>query len=111
VARLKSIQADIHENFKDHVRARRGDRLKGSEDEIFNGDIFLGKQALALGLIDGIGDMQTVLRDRYGDKVRLNTVTQRRSLLRRRLGVDSRELAGDVIAAIEDWAHWKRFGL
>ncbi len=111
VERLKSIQADIHVNFKDHVRARRGDRLTGEEKDLFNGDIFLGKQALALGLIDGIGDMQTILRERYGDKVRFNSIAQRKSLLRRRLGVDTGAIAGDVIAAIEDWSHWKRFGL
>ena len=111
VTRLKSIQADIHENFKDHVRARRGDRLTGAEEDIFNGDIFLGKEALALGLIDGIGDLQTTLRERYGDKLRLNPIGQRRSLLRRRLGVETRDLAGDLIAAVEDWSHWKRFGL
>ncbi len=111
VTRLKSIQTDIHENFKDHVRARRGDRLTGAEEDIFNGDIFLGKEALALGLIDGIGDLQTTLRERYGDKLRLNPIGQRRSLLRRRLGVETRDLAGDLIAAVEDWSHWKRFGL
>jgi serine protease SohB len=111
VIRLKSIHGDIHENFKDHVRARRGDRLTGSEDEMFNGDIFLGKQAVALGLIDGIGDMQTILRERYGDKLRLNPIGQRQSLLRRRLGVNSHDLAREAIAAIEDWSHWKRFGL
>ncbi|NQU69408.1 MAG: S49 family peptidase [Rhodospirillales bacterium] len=111
VTRLKSIQADIHENFKDHVRARRGDRLTGAEDDIFNGDIFLGKEALALGLIDGIGDLQTTLRERYGDKLRLNPIGQRRSLLRRRLGVETRDLADDLIASVEDWSHWKRFGL
>jgi signal peptide peptidase SppA len=111
VTRLKSIQADIHENFKDHVRARRGDRLTGAEDDIFNGDIFLGREALALGLIDGIGDLQTTLRERYGDKLRLNPVGPPRSLLRRRLGVETRDLAGDLIASVEDWSHWKRFGL
>lgn len=111
VTRLKEIQVDIHDNFKDHVRARRGDRLTGTEDETFNGDIFLGRQALALGLIDGIGDLQTTLRERYGDKVRLNPIGQRRSLLRRRLGVETPDLAGHVIAALEDWSHWKRFGL
>jgi signal peptide peptidase SppA len=111
VVRLKVIQADIHEIFKQHVRARRGDRLTGAEDEIFNGDIFSGKQALALGLIDGLGDMRTVLRQRYGDKVRLRPVVQRRSLLRRRFGLDARAAAGEAIAAVEEWAHWKRFGL
>jgi signal peptide peptidase SppA len=111
VVRLKVIQADIHEIFKQHVRARRGDRLTGAEDEIFNGDIFSGKQALALGLIDGLGDMRTVLRQRYGDKVRLRPVVQRRSLLRRRFGLDARAATGEAIAAVEEWAHWKRFGL
>ena len=55
VERLLEIQRAIHDDFKDHVRDRRGKRLKGEEDDLFNGDIWTGTAALNLGLIDGIG--------------------------------------------------------
>ena len=111
---LEVLQADIHEHFKSHVRARRADKLKGSDEALFNGDIWSGKQALALGLIDGIGDMRSVMREKYGERVKLRTVTERRGLLRRRLGVAAAPtgaLAADIIAALDEWAAWRRFGL
>ncbi len=112
IARLHSIQADMHESFKQMVRTRRGDRLNGPDDELFEGDIWTGSQALALGLIDGLGDTRSVMRTRYGERVRLRQITPRGSRLRRLLG---RRAAGagviEALGALEEWAHWRRFGL
>ncbi len=52
---------DIFAAFKDLVRERRSDRLKGLEDDLFSGAFWSGRGALALGLIDGIGNARTVL--------------------------------------------------
>ncbi len=114
VARLEELQADIHDHFKKHVRTRRADKLVGSDHELFNGDIWSGKQALALGLIDGIGDLRSVMRERFGERVKLRPVAERRSLVRRRLGIAgpaTGHLAGEIITVIEEWAAWRRFGL
>ena len=114
VERLKALQADIFAHFKDYVRARRGDKLVGSDAELFEGDIWSGKQALALGLIDGIGDVRSVMREKFGERVKLRPLAERRGLLRRRLGIGgppAAVLAAEAIAAIEDWAAWRRFGL
>ncbi len=114
VERLKALQADIFAHFKDYVRARRGDKLVGSDAELFEGDIWSGKQALALGLIDGIGDVRTVMREKFGERVKLRPLAERRGLLRRRLGIGgppAADLAAEAIAAIEDWAAWRRLGL
>ncbi|HZT20951.1 MAG TPA: S49 family peptidase [Dongiaceae bacterium] len=112
VARLQELQQEIHENFKAQVRERRGGRLKGAEADLFNGDVWTARQALALGLIDGIGDLRTVLRARFGEKVRLVNVGPRRSWLSRRLGL---ELPGDwpeqILGALEERALWARYGL
>jgi len=116
--RLKAIQSDIHDSFKDLVRSRRAGKLKGDENDLFNGDIFSGRQALALGLIDGIGDMRTVLRERFGDKVRLRVIDGPRRL---RLpfgiaagglgGLDLAASAHALVEAAEERALWSRYGL
>ena len=114
VARLKELQTDIHDHFKNHVRARRANKLTGTEDELFGGDIWSGKQALALGLIDGIGDLRSVMREKFGERVKLRSMSERRGLVRRRLGIagpSTGALAGEIIGAVEDWAAWRRFGL
>ena len=117
VDRLSAIQGDIHEDFKALVRDRRGKRLKGDEAELFSGAFWTGRTALELGLIDGIGDVRTIMRDRFGDDVRLRPVGMPRRWLRRRLGftgmaaADPLDWATGALAAVEERLWWNRFGL
>jgi len=112
VARLEVLQRDIHESFKTQVRQRRGDRLKAGDDTLFSGEFWSGRRALELGLIDGIGDMRTVMRARFGDHVRLRVVGARRGWLSRRIGLGPQlDWAGDLVAALDERALWSRFGL
>src|SRR6201997_3815506 len=69
VARLKSIQREIHAIFIDLVKKSRGTRLKGADDVLFTGEYWAGETAVSLGLADGIGDLRSTLRARYGEKV------------------------------------------
>jgi signal peptide peptidase SppA len=65
---VKQLMADIHVRFQDWVRARRGPRLRGEDATLFDGSFFLGQQALALGLIDGFGDVAGVVREIAGER-------------------------------------------
>jgi signal peptide peptidase SppA len=117
VERLKEIQARVHEVFVDLVRARRGTRLRGEAEHLFSGTVWAAADALALGLIDGIGDLRSVLRERFGRKVKLVTVpTGRSSLLSRWFNRSPAIAAGlfdpsEVVAALEERATWSRLGL
>ena len=118
VARLEEIQSDMHAVFIDHVRERRGRRLKGEDDTLFNGDVWTGTRARDLGLVDGIGDLRSVLRERFGEKVKLRLVSSQRGWLRRQLGMGrdgglpaAEDLAAGLIGALEHRAAWARFGL
>jgi len=115
IVRLKSIQADMHDSFKSYVRERRGEKITAPDSELFDGDIWTGSQALSLGLVDGLGDLRTIMRKLYGDRVKIRTMNPSSGgFLRRWLGGGSSQYEGRVMAAIsvfEDWAHWKRFGL
>jgi serine protease SohB len=120
VERLKALQADVHAAFRDHVRARRGDRIAGSGDRLFTGEFWSGRRALELGLIDALGDVRTVMREKFGEEVELKLVQPKRGLFRRSnsVGVGLPGLAapallqaGDVIATLEERALWSRFGL
>ena len=91
VERLKRLQATIHANFIEQVKARRGGRLAG--DDLFTGEVWLGQAAVDVGLADGIGHLVPVMRGRYGDKVRFRTIAPRRPLFRR-LGLPGRRRRG-----------------
>ena len=70
VARLKEIQAEIHEHFKALVRDRRKGKLQAEEQELFSGAFWTGEQAYKLGLIDGIGELRQTLRGKFGQQGR-----------------------------------------
>jgi signal peptide peptidase SppA len=120
VARLKAIQEDIHEAFISLVKSRRGAKLTGPESALFSGEYWAGEQALRFGLVDGFGEVRSVLRERFGDKVLMPLVADRGWFGRRVPGVGSgglvRALAGeslaeDLLSAAEARAIWGRYGL
>ena len=127
VARLKDIQRSVHESFIGVVKERRASRLKGGDDELFSGAFWSGQKAVALGLVDGISDVRTRMRELHGDKVALRVVPFETGGLLRRLrrlpglasgspldtggGIPPLALADDLLSAIEARALWSRFGL
>ena len=106
VARLKTLLEDIHANFIDHIKDRRGDKLPADLD-LFTGEIWLARRAQELGLIDGIGHLLPVLKDRFGDKVKLRRYGVRRGLMSR-FGM---QMVQDAVHGIEERAAFARFGL
>ena len=112
VDRLRELHADIFETFRDFVRDRRGDRLLAADETLFSGDIWTGRQAVEVGLVDGLAEMRSEMRRRFGEKVRFRRAEVKRGLLSRlRGGVRVSVEPADLVAALDEWAHWKRFGL
>ena len=120
VERLKSVQRDIHDSFIALVKSRRGGKLDSRETALFSGEYWAGRRGLELGLVDVIGDLRSVLRERFGDKVRAPLVAERGFFGRRVPGVaggglasmwGGPNLADDLIAALETRALWARYGL
>jgi len=112
VERLKHLQVEIHDGFKDWVRQRRASRLKADEATLFNGEFWTGKRGVALGLVDGLGELRTTLQARYGAKVHLPLIGPRRRLLSRlglSVGLDA--IGPTALAALEERLLWQRFGL
>jgi len=109
--RLREIQEDIHEQFKDYVRKRRGTKLTASEDMLFSGEFWTGRRSQELGLIDGLGDLRSVMREKYGEKVNLHLVGGRKRFGLGRLLGGQVDLVDQGFAALEDRAYWSRFGL
>ena len=118
VERLKTIQARVHETFAGLVEERRAGRLKGDRETLFSGAVWSGAEAVELGLADGIGELRAVMRERFGEKVKLKPIPiGKAGLLARLMGrrepqidaglVDPRA----VIAALEERAAWARIGL
>lgn len=121
IERLKAIQRDVHAEFIDLVKERRGARIAAAGDSLFTGEFWSGRKALELGLIDGVGDLYSKMRALYGEDVRFRLVQPSTSWLRRKRSVSLRAslpdfgfpaggFADEVISAIEARALWSRFG-
>ena len=106
VERLKGLLNDIHTNFIDHVQDRRAGKLD-AEADLFTGEVWLAKKAQALGLIDGIGHIKPLLKERFGDKVKLRRYGVRKPFLSR-IGA---QMVDDTISSIEERAAYAQFGL
>ncbi|MBO1904542.1 S49 family peptidase [Microvirga sp. 3-52] len=117
VVRLKGLQRQIHDVFVGLVKERRGEKLNDSYDDLFSGAFWVGAEALDLGLIDGLGDIRTILRQRFGEKVRFRMIEPARPPLlgrllgRRSLGQSSLIDPGEIVGALEERAAWARLGL
>ncbi|MCC2687686.1 MAG: family peptidase [Rhizobiaceae bacterium] len=118
VRRLNALQLEVHDTFIDLVKERRGSKLKDDPD-LFTGLFWTGRKGLELGLVDQLGDMRQVLKDRYGPKTRLKLISPPRGLFGRSFGrfglLSVPDLAGaaatGLIDAAEERALWSRFGL
>ncbi len=125
VERLKSIQKIVHQDFIDLVKQRRGAKIEAAGDQLFTGEFWTGRQAHELGLIDGLSDVRSRMREVYGEDVRLRLISPERGLFFRRargVGVEraglpdmSRGLthgwADELVSAMEERALWSRYGL
>ena len=69
VAHARELLASIHGQFIDVVKQGRGERLK-DDPRLFSGLVWTGAQGIELGLVDALGDADTVAREVFkADKV------------------------------------------
>jgi signal peptide peptidase SppA len=116
---LHGMQAELHEMFREWVCTRRGNMLATDQQDLFTGEVWTGRRAVELGLIDRLGTMRGEITKRYPD-AEIVPVEGRRPLLAR-LGItpaattlSSRnvpEYALAMLEALERRAAWSRFGL
>ena len=115
VRRLKAIQKELHAVFINMVKERRGNHLNGTDRVLFSGEFWAGGKALELGLIDRLGDLRSVLVERYGEDVRPMVIPTGKQGLSRFLRLSgSAAPAGwtdDMLSTVEARALWSRFGL
>lgn len=121
VAHLKSLQADLHGQFIDYVKARRGGKLTAADDELFTGAFWPGIKAAKLGLVDQIGSLHHVLEQKFGEDYKLVSIAPKTGLSP--LSALSSSLLSDgalshaaslpdaMIDAAQDKSWWSRLGL
>ncbi len=101
---IKQLQKQIHEHFIDHVKTRRIGKLTQEDDILFNGEFWSGQSAVDFGLIDGIEDMYSFIKKKFGDNIKLEYIAGKQSWLKKKLGMVNhppQEFVDSVIDTLE----------
>jgi signal peptide peptidase SppA len=112
IKRLKSIQLELHADFIKVVENSRGTKIKEPEkNNIFTGEFWTGAAALKLGLIDGIGNVDQVLKEKFGDKVIIKNFEKQKSFIAKKLSSSTYESVNSIANIIEEKYIWQKFGI
>ncbi len=111
IKRLKNIQLELHQDFIDVVEESRGSKLnKNSGIELFSGEFWTGKKAKELGLIDGLGNADQILREKFGDEIEIKKFGKPKGWLAKKLS-SSYDNADKLLSILEERSIWQRYGL
>ena len=118
VKKLKSIQTEIFKNFKDIVLKSRIKKINKQNKNIFSGSFWTGKEAIKLGLVDGIGDLKTIMEKKFGEKLRYVSIKPKKSFLKGILSksfyskdlLDTKKIINDMMTYMESRNIWGRYG-
>ncbi|WP_336287963.1 MULTISPECIES: S49 family peptidase [unclassified Bartonella] len=115
IEHLKSLQLEVHQIFIDLVKERRAEKLSNDPD-IFTGMFWGGKKGVELGLIDGLNDVRSVIKERFGHDTKLRLITPPKSFLGSKapsgITADAVHTAVDsALMVAQERALWQRYGL
>ena len=107
---MKNIQLDLHKDFIDVVEKSRGSKLKKSEVELFSGEFWSGSKAKDLGLIDGVGDANQILREKFGQDIVIKKFEKSKGWLSKKLS-SSNDQVDQLANILDEKSVWQRYGL
>ncbi len=83
---IKKIQKQVHQHFINYVKERRAGKLTQEDDILFNGEFWAGNTAVDYGLVDGLDDMYSFIKAKYGN-VTFKYIGEKQSWLKKKLGI------------------------
>ena len=109
IERLKKIQLDLHKDFIKVVEESRGVKLKTDGIELFSGEFWAGSKAKELGLIDGLGNANEILKEKFGEDVVIKKFEKPKGWFSKKLSSSINQV--DQLANIlEERSIWQRYG-
>ena len=112
IERLKKIQLDLHEQFINLVKNSRKNKLPTDKDDsLFSGEFWSGTQSKELGLVDGLGNMEDIIQEKFGKKVLIKKYDKPESWLKKKLSNKISNEFSSVFDELESRSLWNKFGL
>ena len=111
IERLKNIQLDLHADFIKVVENSRSNKLKKETGvELFTGEFWSGSKAMELGLIDGIGNVEDILKEKFGDSVVIKKFEKPKSWINKKLSSTNENHVDQLLQVLEERSIWQKYG-
>ena len=111
IERLKKIQLDLHSDFIKVVEESRSTKLKkNGNPDLFTGEFWSGSKAKSLGLVDGIGNVDEILKEKFGEDVIIKKFEKSKSWLNKKLSGASESQIESLLNILEEKSIWQRYG-
>jgi len=111
IQRLKKIQLDLHSDFIKVVEESRSTKLKKDKNmDLFTGEFWSGSKAKDLGLIDGLGNADEILKEKFGEDVVIKTFEKPKSWLNKKLSGASENQIENLLNILDEKSIWQRNG-
>jgi len=111
IERLKKIQLELHGDFIKVVEDSRAKKLKKEGNtELFTGEFWSGSTAKKLGLIDGIGNVEEILREKFGEDITIKKFEKQKSWLNKKLSGANESQIDNLLNILEEKSIWQRYG-
>ena len=112
IDRIKKLQLELHSDFIDVVKKSRGSKLKDPEkNNTFTGEFWSGSTSMKLGLIDGIGNAEQILREKFGEDIVIKNLEKQKGFIAKKLSSSIDNQIDNIASVIEERALWQKFGL
>jgi protease-4 len=98
---VQSLLNQVHQQFINAVKAGRGDRLKENPD-MFSGLVWTGEEGVKLGIVDAVGNQDTVAKELIGAEKRVDFSRQEHLLdkIADKLGASFGQAIGSLVQGV-----------
>ena len=111
IERLKNIQLDLHADFIKVVEESRSKKLKKELGiELFTGEFWSGSKSKELGLIDGIGNAEEILKNKFGENVVIKKFEKPKSWFSKKFSASKENHIDQLLQVLEERSIWQRYG-
>ena len=112
IERLKKIQLDLHADFIKVVEESRSTKLKNKKNtDLFTGEFWSGSKSKELGLIDGLGNADEILKEKFGEDVVIKKFEKPKGWLSKKISGGSENQIETLVQLLEERSIWQKYGL
>ena len=108
----KKITSAVNNSYdvaKSYLEESRSSKLD-KKQELFTGEFWSGSKAKKLGLIDGIGNAEEILKEKFGEDVTIKKFEKSKSWLSKKLSGTGESQIDNLLNTLEEKSIWQRYG-